>query len=373
MLLIYPNKKTPEQIYHSIPDCSFAKINHIESENKLIEGDNLLAMKKLLTSYGLAESVDLIYIDPPFSSNHIFTITESRANTISRSNTGEIAYTDTLKLEEFLEFLRHRLILLKMLLSKQGSIYVHTDYKIGHYVKIIMDEIFGLENFRNDISRIKCNPKNFSRKAYGNIKDLVLFYSKSNTPIWNEPRDEYSQDDQKKLFAKVDEHGRSYTTIPLHAPGETQHGKTAQPFKGIYPPSGRHWRTDVATMAQWDAEGLIEWSSSGNPRKKIFFDEQTGKRIQDIWEFKDPQKPVYPTEKNPNLLELIIRTSSNPESIVLDCFCGSGTTLVMAQQYGRRWIGIDASAAAIHATIKKLARLNDDLFEKISYEYVKLL
>ncbi len=103
-----------------------------------------------------------------------------------------------------------------------------------------------------------------------------------------------------------------------------------KPFKGMLPPKGRHWRTDVATLEAWDREGLIEWSSCGVPRKKIYADERQGKRMQDIWEFKDPQYPVYPTEKNADILDLIARTSSNEGSYVLDCFCGSGTTLVAA-------------------------------------------
>ena len=147
---------------------------------------------------------------------------------------GTVAYTDTLKGFDFIVFIRERLVLLKMLLSDKGSIYLHIDYKIGHYVKVIMDEIFGVENFRNDITRIKCNPKNFARKGYGNIKDLILFYSKSDNLIWNEPRTPYTEEDKIKLFPKTDKDGRRYTTIPLHAPGETQNGKTSQAFKGTH-------------------------------------------------------------------------------------------------------------------------------------------
>jgi len=263
-----------------------------------------------------------------------------------------VAYTDILKI---FEFLRERLVLLKMLLSDKGSIYLHIDYKIGHYVKVIMDEIFGIENLRNDIARIKCNPKNFARKGYGNVKDLVLFYSKSDNLIWNEPKTPYTEEDRLKLFAKTEKDGRRYTTIPLHAPGETQHGSTSKAFKGILPPLGRHWRSSVEVLEQWDNEGLVEWSEKGNPRKKIYFDEQKGKRMQDIWEFKDPQYPVYPTEKNADLLDTIIKTSSNENSIVLDCFAGSGTTLKSAQLNHRKWIGIDQSEEAIKTIIQKLA------------------
>jgi adenine-specific DNA-methyltransferase len=263
------------------------------------------------------------------------------------------------------------LALLKMLLSDKGSIYLHIDYKIGHYVKVVMDEIFGIENFHNDITRIKCNPKNFARKGYGNIKDLILFYSKSDNLIWNEPRTPYTEEDKIKLFPKTEKDGRRYTTIPLHAPGETQNGKTSKAFKGILPPPGRHWRSDVSVLEQWDKEGLIEWSDNGNPRKKIYFDQQEGKRVQDIWEFKDPQYPVYPTEKNSDLLELIVKTSSNENSIVLDCFAGSGTTLKAAQTNGRQWIGIDQSEEAIKAIIQKLDSVEGNLF--ISKADYKLL
>lgn len=246
------------------------------------------------------------------------------------------------------------------------------DYKIGHYVKVMMDEIFGIENFRNDIARIKCNPKNFSRNAYGNIKDLILFYSKSNNVIWNEPLLSYTEKEKEKLFPKVDKDGRKYTTVPIHAPGETENGATSKAFKGIFPPKGRHWRVDVATLELWDRENLLEWSSTGNPRKKIFLDERVGKRLQDVWEYKDPQYPSYPTEKNEDLLDLIIKTSSNEHGLVLDCFCGSGTTLKAAQINNRFWIGIDQSPFAISATMKKLESIKSDLFSiKSGYDFYK--
>ena len=348
------------------------QINTSDSPNLLIQADNLIALKQLITTHNLAGKIDLIYIDPPFATNNTFTITDGRANTISNSASGTVAYSDTLKGFDFIEFIRERLILLKTLLSDKGSIYLHIDYKIGHYVKIAMDEVFGIENFRNDITRVKCNPKNFARKGYGNIKDLILFYSKTDNPIWNEPKTPYTEADKLKLFPKT-ENGRHYTTIPLHAPGETQNGKTSQAFKGILPPAGRHWRSEVAVLEQWDKDGLIEWSDKGNPRKKIYFDEQEGKRMQDIWEFKDPQYPVYPTEKNADLLDVIIKTSSNENSIVLDCFAGSGTTLKSAQTNGRQWIGIDQSEEAIKAIITKLDGVEQTLFTaKSDYKQLKI-
>jgi len=372
MKLQYPHKRTEKEIFDSIPDVGFELIKPGSSTNMLLHSENLTALKWLIKHKKLEGKIDLVYLDPPFATNNIFTISQGRASTISNISTGTIAYADTVKGFEYLEYIRERLVLLKILLSDKGSIYLHVDYKIGHYIKIIMDEVFGTENFRNDITRIKCNPKNFARKGYGNIKDLILFYSKSDNMIWNEPKTPYSESDKTKLFPKVDKDGRRYTTIPLHAPGETQNGKTSQAFLGLLPPPGRHWRSEVSILEKWDEQGLIEWSDNGNPRKKIFLDEQDGKRVQDIWEFKDPQYPVYPTEKNPDLLDLILKTSSLDGSILLDCFAGSGTSLKAAQLNGRQWIGIDQSYEAIKAIIQKLDKIENDLFSpKTDYTLFK--
>ena len=340
--------------------------------NLLIQSDNVCGLRYLLSN-GFKGKVDLVYIDPPYATGGNFTVSEGRATTISNTKKGEIAYTDTLKGTDFIAFLQERVILLRDLLSDCGSIYLHIDYKVGHYVKVMMDNVFGIENFRNDIARIKCNPKNFDRTGYGNIKDLILFYTKSTNPIWNEPRKKYSEKDLSTLFPKRDKNGRRYTTVPIHAPGETENGKSAQPFNGMLPPVGRHWRTDVETMEQWDKEGLIEWSSKGNPRKIIYADEREGMRVQDIWEYKDPQYPRYPTEKNAEMLDLIIKTSSNESSIVLDCFCGSGTTLKSAQIQRRRWVGIDKSDLAIKVAKEKMNEIKNDLFsQRAEYDFLYL-
>jgi len=332
--------------------------------NLLIKGENLDALNFLLSDMRLRSSIDLIYTDPPFATGNDFAVSEQRASSVGASKNAIFAYSDRLKGNEFINFLRDRLIPAKMLLSNEGSIYLHTDYKIGPYIRVMMDKVFGMENFRNDITRIKCNPKNFSRLGYGNIKDEILFYTVSDSAIWNEPSEAYSTQDIERLFKKVDENGRRYTTVPLHAPGES---KNPVPFKGQYPPEGRHWRTSVETMEKWDELGLIEWSKNGVGRKKIYAEEHElkGKRIQDIWtDFKDPQKAVYPTEKNIDLIKRIIRTSSNEDSIVLDFFCGSGTTLKAANDLGRKWIGIDNSDQAIAAAEKKL--------QGIEYEVIDL-
>jgi len=369
MIITYENKKAEEEILSKTEEANLKSISGKKSENKLIHGDNLQALKTLLNDY--SGKVDLIYIDPPFATNGHFKINEDRTSTISSSNDDDIAYSDTLVGADFLEFLRERLIFLRELLSENGSIYLHIDYKIGHYVKLIMDEIFGQKNFRNDITRIKCNPKNFHRKAYGNVKDLILFYSKSENPIWNNPRVPFTKEDEERLFKKIDKDGRAYTTIPLHAPGETANGNTGKEWKGIKPPKGRHWRSDPALLEEWDKQGLIEWSTNGVPRKKIFLDEKDGKKMQDIWEFKDPQYPNYPTEKNLDLLKFIINSSSNEGDLVLDCFCGSGTTLLAAQELNRKWIGIDQSNHAIKIVKKRLDAIPASLFSKVEFELLE--
>jgi len=369
MQINYSNKKAENEILNSTPKANLKFVSGKGAINKLIIADNLGALKTLLDDY--ANKVDLIYIDPPFATNGSFRISDDRANTVSSSKGDSIAYSDTLVGADFLEFLRERLIFLRELLSSRGSIYLHIDYKIGHYVKLLMDEVFGREMFRNDITRIKCNPKNFHRTAYGNIKDLVLFYSKSTTPTWNDPRVPFSEEDAERLFKKKDKDGRRYTTIPLHAPGETANGNTSKIWNGMKPPKGRHWRTDPAILEEWDKQGLIEWSVNGVPRKKIFLDEKDGKKMQDIWEFKDPQYPQYPTEKNLDMLKFIISASSNEGDLVLDCFAGSGTTLVAAQLLNRRWIGIDQSEHAIKIARKRLDGLPSDLFAKSGYELLK--
>lgn len=352
MEITYENKLDEKTILEKANKIN-NKMSINENKSILFKGENFDVLANLIKFY--KGKIDLIYIDPPFNTDHDFYVSEERFNTIScRKSKNIVAYSDKMTKEEYLEFIRERLVLLRELLSDEGSIYLHIDYKIGHYLKIIMDEVFGEINFKNDIARIKSNPKNFYRKAYGNEKDLILFYSKnSSNNIWNDIKIPYDEKDIEKRFSKVDEHGRHYTTIPLHAPGETKSGATGQPWRNIPVPKGRHWRTDPSEFEKLDAEGRIEWSSTGNPRIIKYADEHNGKRIQDIWLFKDPQNPRYPTEKNSKMLDQIILQSSKENSIVLDCFAGSGTTLERAYKLGRKFIGVDNSDIAIK-TIREL-------------------
>ncbi len=322
--------------------------------NLLIQGDNLKALEYL--SETLTDKIDLIYIDPPFATRNTFRSSESRSSTVSASRDGAVAYSDVFTLEEYLNFLEPRVAASRCLLSDIGSLYIHTDVKVGHYVKVMMDNVFGRENFRNEITRIKCNPKNFHRRSYGNIKDTILFYTKSDRYIWNNPKIRQSRETILRRYNKVDEQGRHYTTTPLHAPGETLNGATGGEWRGMMPPRGRHWRYPPHELEALDQSGLIEWSSTGNPRKIMYADDamSEGIKMQDVWEFKDPQSPEYPTQKNLEMLETIVVASSDQSSIVLDFFCGSGTTLRAADGLGRRWIGVDDSETAITVANRRL-------------------
>lgn len=243
MQLIYAGKRDRNEVLQSHSGARLRLTDGSDdAKNLLIQGDNAAGMAALIEQRGLRRGVDLIYIDPPYATNTVFRHNAKRTATVSAAADADIAYLDTRQGAEFLEFLRDRIIFLYELLAPHGSMFLHIDYKIGHYVKVIMDEVFGAENFRNDITRIKCNPKNFARKGFGNVKDMVLFYSKSSEFVWHEPKVHLTDEDVSRLFSKVDASGRRYTTTPLHAPGETVNGNTGKEWRGMKPPVGRHWR-----------------------------------------------------------------------------------------------------------------------------------
>lgn len=343
--LTYPGKKPEHEVLQQ------AVKGHIRVEppqhsgnwNQFYRGDNLPILLKLLPE--LEGKVDLIYIDPPFGTGQVFANMHQEA-----------AYEDTVINHAYLEFLRQRLLVLRACLAPHGSMYVHIDKKVGHYVRVLMDEVFGVDQFINDLTRIKCNPKNFARKAYGNYTDMILYYAKQrDQQLWYEIRQPLTEEDVLRLFPKTDPTLGPYTTHPLHAPGESK-GDTGQEWRGLFPPPGRHWRYSRAELDRLQAEGLIEWSATGNPRKKVFAKDHPGKKVQDLWEFKDKGMSYvdYPTQKNEDLLERIIQHSSAPGDLVLDAFAGSGNSLLVAHRLGRKWIGMDQSPQA-EATFRRLA------------------
>ncbi|MEA3310647.1 MAG: site-specific DNA-methyltransferase, partial [candidate division WOR-3 bacterium] len=329
--------------------------------NRLYFGDNLPILATLLEDSSVSGKVTLAYIDPPFATRSVF---KSRAQ--------KDAYHDLLEGENYVKFMEERLILLREILSKEGSIYVHLDENMAFEIKIVMDQIFGKSNFRNWIIRKKCNPKNYTRKKYGNIADYILFYTKSNKYVWNRPYQPWTSERAKQEYQYVEkETGRRYKKVPIHAPG-TRNGKTGKPWKGMLPPPGKHWQFPPLILDEMDARGEIYWSPSGNPRRKIYLDESNGVPIQDIWlDFKDAHNQNikitgYPTEKNPDMLAQIIQTSSNPGDLVLDCFSGSGTTLAVADKLVRRWIGVDNSVEAISTTLRRFTKGTEPMGDFVS-------
>ena len=362
--LVYPSKKGISDIIASAHQNPALSVPVDMEQPVLFGGDNFVALSSLIQS-GYEGKIDLVYIDPPYNTNQIFTVETDRTSTISRSKNGDTAYRDDMPVEDYLEFMRERLVLIRELLSEQGSLYLHIDQKMGHYLKILLDEIFGLANFKNDIARIKSNPKNFGRRAFGNQKDMVLFYAKNGKKnIFNQITYPLDDDEKQAMFQKTEADGRRYNTVPVHAPGETVNGETGSEWRGMLPPKGRHWRSTPAELDILDRQGLIEWSKNGVPRIKKYADEHKGKKIQDFWTYKDPMYPQYPTEKNADMLEMIIRQSSHPDSIVMDCFAGSGSTLLAAQRLQRRWIGSDISSAAIDTIRRRLGLM--------PYQYINL-
>ena len=336
-----------------------------DSANTLYYGDNLPILAALMQNPEIKGKVRLIYIDPPFATNSVF-----------QSRTQGDAYHDLLVGTHYIEFLRERLIFLRELLAKDGSIYLHLDENMAFHIKVIMDELFGKGNFRNWITRKKCNPKNYTHKTYGNVSDFILFYTKSDTYVWNRPVEEWTQERADKEYQYVEkETGRRYKKVPVHAPG-VRNGETGKPWRGKLPPPGKHWQFPPQTLDEMDARGEIYWSPTGNPRRKIYLEGSAGIPIQDIWlEFRDAHNQNiritgYPTEKNPALLARIIEASSHPDDLVLDCFSGSGTTLAVASQLGRRWIGIDNSSEAIATTLRRFSEGLKPMGDFVSREHL---
>ncbi len=309
---------------------------------RLYHADNIDVLNALIEDKEVCGKVTLIYIDPPYNTGGAFETRDFKH-----------AYDDRFTIQSYLSFMRKRLELMHQLLSREGSIYVHLDSNMVFHVKVMMDEIFGIQNFKGMITRKKCKSKNFTRKTYGNISDYILFYSKTDDTVWNRPYEEWSDEKILKEYPFIEEGtGRRYKRVPIHAPG-TRNGATGSPWRGMMPPEGKHWQFTPDKLEEMDAKGEIYWSSNGNPRRKVYLDNSNGVPVQDIWlDYLDVNNQNtlitgYPTEKNLDMLKRIIETSSRPSDLVLDCFAGSGTTLIAAEELGRQWIGVDIGEEAI--------------------------
>lgn len=331
------------------------------SENRLYYGDNLAVMNDLLKDDIVKGEVRLIYIDPPYATNSIF-------QTLDRKD----AYTDFITGEEYVDFMRKRLIVMKELLADDGSIYVHLDNKMVFHIKVLMDDIFGMNNFRSMITRRKCKTKNYTKKSYGNVSDYILFYTKSDNYTWNKQYDEWTNDKILKEYPFIEEYtGRRHKRVPIHAPG-IRNGETGKMWRGMLPPEGKHWQFTPTKLDALDNKGEIYWSSNGNPRRKVYLDESNGIALQDIWldyldvNNQNTHMTGYPTEKNIDMLKHIILASSNENDLVMDCFAGSGTTLVAADTLNRNWIGIDIGNEAIKVILNRFHNGTKTLDEHIN-------
>ena len=345
--LAYPGKTDPETVLSRVPG-SYTCDGGGQLPNRLYHDDNLSVLATLAKDTSVCGKVTLVYIDPPFATSGQF-----------RSREMKYAFTDAVVGHEFVESLRHRLLFIHRLLGNHGSLYLHLDARMVHYMRVVLDEIFGRSNFRASIVRRKCNPKNYTRKTYGNIADYILFYSKTEEYTWNRPMLPWDPIAARKEYPYVDKDGRYHKRVPIHAPG-IRNGATGEEWRGMKPPLGKHWQYRPERLEELDAEGKIYWSSRGNPRRRVFLDESLGRPVQNIWmDVRDAHNQNvkvtgYPTEKNPALLRRIVEASSNPGDLVLDCYSGSGTALAVAAELGRRWIGVDNSDEAIRVTLRRL-------------------
>ena len=345
--------------------------------NKLYFGDNL----DILRENAADESVDLIYLDPPFNSNATYNVLfrertgeDSAAQITAFDDTwnwsmeSEIAFQDVItdgpeKLGDLLQAMRgflgqndmmayltmmaQRMAELHRVLKPTGSIYLHCDPTASHYLKLMMDAVFGLDNFRGDLIWKRQSAHSDARR-YGSVHDTMLYYSKSNQYTWNTSFQAYDPEYVEQYYRYSDDNGRRFMSGDLGASG-LQGGGYEYEWKGVV----RVWRVPVETMERLDNEGRIYYTRNGIPRMKRYLDEAKGNPVQDVWtdiqslRSWHTERLGYPTQKPEALLERIINASSNEGDVVLDPFCGCGTAVAVAERLNRRWIGIDITHLAI--------------------------
>lgn len=344
--------------------------------NKLIWGDNKLILSSLKNGPLRKEieeqgGIKLIYIDPPFDVGADFSMDIEIGDEKFTKEPGileEIAYRDTWGkgADSFIAMMYERLKLMRDLLAEDGSIYVHCDWRMNSLLRIILDEIFG--NFENQICWKRSAIATNVNSQWRNSHDNILFYSKSGDHNFNVQYGEYSES-SKKHYNKEDERGR-FRTVPLMASGRTS-GVSGQPWRGVdvstRGKNGMHWLKTPEILEELDQDNRIYWNSKGIPELKYYSDEAKGVYISDFWDDITVINSMaieslgYPTQKPEALLERIIKASSNEGDIVADFFCGSGTTLAVAEKLGRKWIGSDLGKFSIHTTRKRMIRVQRDL------------
>jgi len=336
--------------------------------NRLIYGDNLLAMAALLagddTTPSLRGKVDLIYIDPPFDSKADYRTKVSLPGVeLEQKPTviEQFAYSDTWSdgTASYLAMITPRLILMRELLADTGSIYVHLDWHVGHYVKLVLDDVFGKDNFANEIVWQRSSAHNDSKRAtsYGTVHDVLFWVRKSSKYIWNTQFSAYSDEYVDKAYNKQDAAGRRFKTSDLTANNPGYH----YAWNGVFPSSGRYWAYSFDRMRELDAQEKIYHSSSGMPYLKNFEEDMNGVLLQDIWTdisiAPAKERVGYATQKPEKLLERILLGHTSPDSIVADFNGGSGTTAAAAEKLGRRWITTDLGKPACMIMRKRLIDL----------------
>lgn len=336
--------------------------------NRLIWGDNAHVLASLADE--LAGQVDLVYIDPPFDSRQDYKVRIAVGDGTADESLAKIqsviedkAYRDTwgAGTESYLQMLYTRFLLLRELLSDRGSIFVHLAPNVSHQARVLLDEVFGIENFRAEIIW-KRTAAHADTHDFGTIHDSILCFSKSKDHIWHEQYGPYDDEFVERYYRYDDGDGRKYWPGDITAPG-IRNGDSGRQWRDFDPTlKGRHWGVPYESLDELDAAGRIYWPQrgSGFPMLKRYLDDMKGMPIGDIWADVSRINQVaherlgYDTQKPEALLKRIIESSSDPGSIVLDCFAGSGTTAAVAEQLGRKWVAIDIGRFAIHTTRKRL-------------------
>jgi len=343
--------------------------------NKLIWGDNKLILSSLKNGPIRDEiekqgGIKLIYIDPPFDVGADFSMdieiggsTGSPTETFTKKPNvlEELAYRDTWGkgADSFIAMIYERLMLMRDLLAEDGSIYVHCDWRVNAYLRLVLEEIFSRAFFQNEITWIRTNAHNMQTQGYARSQETIFFATKSESFIFNEQRTEYG--DAQLSRYKKDEDGRLYTGRDMTFSSVNQNRQFE--WRGTKPPPNRSWGYTLEKLEELWAQGRILTKQDGTPRLdglKVYLDETKGKPLTTLWDDvgrignTSSERIGYPTQKPEALLERIIKASSKENDIVADFFCGSGTTLAAAEKLGRKWIGSDLGKFAIHTTRKRL-------------------
>ena len=365
-------------------------------QNSLYFGDNIDVLRETIRD----ESVDLVYLDPPFNSSRDYNVLfaspkneKSDAQITAFKDTwywgeqaerefGEIVRSDNAHVAEMIQALRrfmgendmmayltmmaNRLLELHRVLKPTGSLYLHCDPTASHYLKIVLDAVFGISNFRNEISWRRSQPKSHTTVNFSNCRDIIFRYSKSEQVIFNKVYGEHNPDYIRKFYRYTDDNGRRFQLDNLTNPNKNRPNLTYE-FLGVT----RVWRWTKKRMEEAYQDGLIFQSKPGAvPRLKRYLDEMSGQPITDDWSdiehlhASNAEALGYPTQKPLALLERIISASSNKGDVVLDPFCGCGTAVHAAEKLGRKWIGIDITHLAISLIEKRLK----DAFPGIGFD-----